>query len=192
VADLDAPEKHDPPILDPVDAMIDRTYARLRARLDRRRQARSLACGQNSQNAPSSGRSILLGNWQPLAGEAVNTHSRTKRQMARKGPRSVGHAERSDELAVGAIAEILHTGRSGTMTKRSLIWATVVVTAGVVVLTAPRDTPLRITQAAAQTAPAALSEAQDVNGAAGVVAEIVQMQTRQRRALNPHAASQHR
>jgi hypothetical protein len=41
-------------------------------------------------------------------------------------------------------------------------------------LTAPKDAPLRIAQAAAQTAPAALSEAQDVDGAAGVVAEIVQ------------------
>jgi len=60
------------------------------------------------------------------------------------------------------------------MTKSSTFWTAALVTAGAVVLTAPQDAPLRIAQAAAQTAPAALSEAQDVNGAAGVVAEIIQ------------------
>jgi hypothetical protein len=60
------------------------------------------------------------------------------------------------------------------MTKSSMIWTAALVTAGVVGLTAPKDAPLLITQAAAQTAPAALSEAQDVNGVAGVVAEIIQ------------------
>ena len=59
------------------------------------------------------------------------------------------------------------------MTKRSMIWTAALVSSGVIILGA-RDNPLRITQAAAQTAPAALSEAQDVNGVAGVVAEIVQ------------------
>ena len=60
------------------------------------------------------------------------------------------------------------------MTKRSRIWAAALVTAGLAVSTVPEDTSLRIAQAAAQTAPAALSEAQDVNGGAGMVAEIVQ------------------
>ena len=60
------------------------------------------------------------------------------------------------------------------MTKRSMIWTAVLVTAGLAVATAAKDAPLRIAQAAAQTAPAALSEAQDVNGATGVVAEMVQ------------------
>jgi hypothetical protein len=68
----------------------------------------------------------------------------------------------------------LHTGRNSTMTKRSMLWTAALVTAGVAVSTAPKDAQLRIAQAAAQTAPAALSEALDVNGAAGVVAEIVQ------------------
>jgi hypothetical protein len=58
------------------------------------------------------------------------------------------------------------------MTNRSLIRTAALVTAGAIVLMAPRDTHLWIAQAAAQTA--ALSEAQDVNGVAGVVAEIVQ------------------
>jgi hypothetical protein len=60
------------------------------------------------------------------------------------------------------------------MTKRSSICTAAFVTAGAVVLLAPRDIPLGITHAAAQTAPGALSEAQDVDGVAGVVAEIVQ------------------
>jgi hypothetical protein len=60
------------------------------------------------------------------------------------------------------------------MTKRSSIWTAAFLTAGVVGPAAPWDTPLRIAQAAAQTAPAALSEVQDVDGVAGVVAEIVQ------------------
>ncbi len=58
------------------------------------------------------------------------------------------------------------------MTKRSMIWTAALVTAGLAVATAPKDAPLRIAQAAAQTAP--LSEAQDVNGAVGVVAEMMQ------------------
>lgn len=60
------------------------------------------------------------------------------------------------------------------MTKRSMIWTAALVSAGLTVATAPKDAPLRIAPAAAQTASAALSEAQDVNGATGVVAEIVQ------------------
>ena len=60
------------------------------------------------------------------------------------------------------------------MTKRSMIWTAALVSAGLTVATAPNDAPLRIAPAAAQTAPAALSQAQDVNGATGVVAEIVQ------------------
>jgi hypothetical protein len=60
------------------------------------------------------------------------------------------------------------------MTKSSMIWTAALVAAGAVVLTAPNDAPLLIAQAAAQTAPAALSEAQDVDGVVGVVAEIVQ------------------
>jgi len=60
------------------------------------------------------------------------------------------------------------------MTKRSIISTAALVAAGLTVLTGPKDAPLGITQAAAQTAPAVLSEAQDVNGVAGVVAEIVQ------------------
>ena len=59
------------------------------------------------------------------------------------------------------------------MTRRSMIWTAALATIGVIILPA-RENPLRIAQAAAQIAPAALSEAQDVNGAAGVVAEIVQ------------------
>jgi len=55
-----------------------------------------------------------------------------------------------------------------------MIWTGALVIAGLAVATAPKDAPLRIAPAAAQTAPAALSEAQDVNGATGVVAEIVQ------------------
>ena len=58
------------------------------------------------------------------------------------------------------------------MTKRSMIWTAALVTAGLAVATAPKDAPLRIAQAAAQTAP--LSEAQDVNGAVGAVAEMMQ------------------
>ena len=46
------------------------------------------------------------------------------------------------------------------MTKRSMIWTAALVTAGLAVATAPKDAPLRIAQAAAQTAP--LSEAQHV------------------------------
>jgi hypothetical protein len=60
------------------------------------------------------------------------------------------------------------------MAKRSMLWTVALVTAGLAVSTASREPHLRIAQVAAQTAPAALSEAQDVNGAAGVVAEIVQ------------------
>ena len=60
------------------------------------------------------------------------------------------------------------------MAKRSMIWAAALVTAGLAVATASKDAPLPMAPAAAETAPAALSEAQDVNGAAGVVAEIVQ------------------
>jgi hypothetical protein len=59
------------------------------------------------------------------------------------------------------------------MTKRSMIWAAALVTAGLV-STAPEDILLLIAPAAAQTAPGALSEAQDVNGATGVVVEMVQ------------------
>jgi hypothetical protein len=58
------------------------------------------------------------------------------------------------------------------MTKRSLIWTAALVIAGVIILSARRDTPVLIAQAAAQAA--ALSEAQDVNGVAGVVAEMMQ------------------
>jgi hypothetical protein len=60
------------------------------------------------------------------------------------------------------------------MTKRSMIWSAALVTAALAVSTASQDAPPGIAQAAAQTAPAALSEPQDVNGASGVVAEIVQ------------------
>jgi len=60
------------------------------------------------------------------------------------------------------------------MTKRSMIWTGALLIAGLAFATAPKDAPLRIAPAAAQTGPAALSEAQDVNGATGVVAEIVQ------------------
>jgi hypothetical protein len=58
------------------------------------------------------------------------------------------------------------------MTKRPLIRTVALVTAGVIISMAAWHTPLWIAQAAAQTA--ALSEAQDVSGVAGVVAEIVQ------------------
>src|SRR6185437_2246554 len=68
----------------------------------------------------------------------------------------------------------LRPGRSSTMTKRSMIWSAALVTAGLAVSAASQDAPWRIAQAAAQTAPAALSEPQEVNGASGVVAEIVQ------------------
>jgi len=60
------------------------------------------------------------------------------------------------------------------MTKSSMIVMVALGAAGLAVLTGPEDAPLRIAQAAAQTAPSAISEAQDVNDAAGVVAEIVQ------------------
>ena len=60
------------------------------------------------------------------------------------------------------------------MTKSSMIGMVALGAAGLAVLTGPEDAPLRIAQAAAQTAPSAISEAQDVNDAAGVVAEIVQ------------------
>jgi hypothetical protein len=60
------------------------------------------------------------------------------------------------------------------MTKRSMIWSVALVIAGLTVSAVRQDAPLRIAQAAAQTTPAALSDAQDVNGTAGVVAEIVQ------------------
>jgi hypothetical protein len=60
------------------------------------------------------------------------------------------------------------------MIKRPTIWMVALVIPSLVILTAPKDAPLLIASAAAQTAPAALSEAQDVNGATGVVAEIVQ------------------
>jgi hypothetical protein len=60
------------------------------------------------------------------------------------------------------------------MTKRLIIWTAALVIAGLTVATAPKDALLRIVPAAAQTTSAALSEAQDVNGATGVVAEIVQ------------------
>jgi hypothetical protein len=92
-----------------------------------------------------------------------------------KGSLSEGHAERPEELVVNAMPKFsLHTGRSSIMTKLSMICTAALMTAGLVVSTAPKDAPLRIAQAAAQTAPGALSEAQDVNGVAGVVAEIMQ------------------
>jgi hypothetical protein len=60
------------------------------------------------------------------------------------------------------------------MRKQLTIWTVALLTASLIILTAPKDAQLLIAPAAAQTAPAALSEAQDVNGAVGVVAEIVQ------------------
>jgi hypothetical protein len=60
------------------------------------------------------------------------------------------------------------------MTKRSIICKAAVLTAVLALSTVLNDVPLPIAHAAAQTAPAALSEAQDVNGTIGVVAEIVQ------------------
>jgi hypothetical protein len=60
------------------------------------------------------------------------------------------------------------------MTKRSIIWTAAFLTAVLAVSRVPKDGPLQIAQAAAQTASAPLSEAQDVNGTTGVLAEIVQ------------------
>jgi hypothetical protein len=60
------------------------------------------------------------------------------------------------------------------MAKRSSVLTSAFVTAGIMIVTAPWSGQLWIAEAVAQTAPASLSESQEVNGVAGVIAEIVQ------------------